>query len=322
MNLFPATKITIVTTVLVTVVLVGSVTTIMLRKESPDRPAAPATEEVRVDLERRITAFTASFRPDGGYRQPDREERRTVAAGVGLLLDGRHEDAARRLSSVGYGLLALTDRATGRRYAEVAETAGNTGGNGSGGTARGWGRVYVDLDAPPRWSVQAPHPVADRDTERLAVDVLRRAPGGVLVLAGAHRAAGSDDAADVAHRRDTVFHAICDELVERGMPGMQVHGFADDSAPEYDAIVSTGRGDDALDDARALARGLRADGLEVCRAWTRRCPLEGRTNRQGRRAAADGVPFLHLEFSRAVRRDEDGRARVAGALAETATAWR
>nr|WP_238420462.1 hypothetical protein [Streptomyces taklimakanensis] len=293
--------------------MVGSVTTATLwgkRSAEPTGPDRTATEGIRVDLERRITDFTSTFRRDGGYRPPDRAARRTVADGVGLLLDGRWRDAARRLSSVDYDLLVLTDRTTGRRYAEVAEDLP---------TARGWGRVYVDLDAPPRWSVQVPHPVADRDTERLGVGVLRRTPGGVLVLAGAHRAAGSGDEADVAHRRDTVFHAICDELVDRAMPGLQVHGFADDSAPEYDAIVSTGKGDDAVAEARALARALRADGLEVCRAWTRRCPLEGRTNRQGRRAAAEGVPFLHLEFARGVRRDEERTARVVEALATVTT---
>lgn len=315
MKAFSAKKITILTTVLVMALLAGGVTIATLSRQ-PHAPAAPKGPEIRADLERHVTSFTSAFGPHGGYRPPARDERRAVADGVGLLLDGRREEAARRLSSVGYGMLTLTDRATGRRYAEIAESDGS-----GAGTGRGWGRVYIDLDSPPRWSVQVPHPVADHDTERLGVAVLRGAPGGVLVLAGAHRRAGRGDEADVAHRVDTVFHAVCGELVDRGMPGIQVHGFADDSAPAYDAIVSTGRGEDGREEARGLARELRDGGLEVCRAWARRCPLEGRSNRQGRRAAAEEVPFLHLEFSRSVRDDEERRTRTAEAVAATAADW-
>ncbi len=169
--------------------------------------------------------------------------------------------------------------------------------------------------------MQVPHPAADLDTERLGVGVLRGAPGGVLVLAGAHRRAGQDGAADVAHRRDTVFHAVCDELLARGMPGLQVHGFANDSAPGYDAIVSTGRGEDGLREARELARALDTGGLEVCRAWARPCELAGRTNQQGRRAAAERVPFLHLEFNRRTRADEERVDQVIAAMTATAAGW-
>ncbi|PLW71678.1 hypothetical protein GQS52_04310 [Streptomyces sp. SCUT-3] len=274
-----------------------------------------------VDLEERITAFTSGLDRHGRYRQPDREERRAAAEGLGLLLDGRPREAGKRLAGAGLHLTGLTDRATGRRYAEISEAADTGDSDSGGGSVRGWGRAYVDLSAPARWSVQVPHPVADTDSERLGVGVLRGASGGVLVLAGAHREAGEDGAADVAHRRDTVFHALCDELVDRRMPGIQVHGFADDSVPGTDAVVSTGRGRHGLPQARGLARALRAQGLEVCRAWARSCELEGRTNVQGRRAAAEEVPFLHLEFSRSVRTDRERTEQVAAATAAVAADW-
>ncbi|MEK8143306.1 hypothetical protein NKH18_17715 [Streptomyces sp. M10(2022)] len=117
----------------------------------------------------------------------------------------------------------LTDTVTGRRFAEVSDRVGEG--------RRGWGRVYVALGTPATWSVQVPHPVADAYSDTLGVGVLRGTPGGVLVLAGAHRRAGVHGAADVAHRRDSVFHAICAELTARRMPGIQVHGYADRSAP-------------------------------------------------------------------------------------------
>ncbi|WP_327189707.1 hypothetical protein [Streptomyces xinghaiensis] len=282
----------------------------------------PADRGAAIDLERHITGFTARFGRDGGYRPPDRGERRAVADGFGLLLDGRREKAARRLAEVGYEVRTVTDRATGRTYAEIAdpaEPAGPPDAAGGSRADRGWGRVYIDLSAggTPRWAVQVPHPVADRDTERLGTAVLRGSPGGVLVLAGAHREAGRGDAADVAHRRDTVFHAVCAELAARGVPGVQLHGFSDDSVPGYDAVVSTGRGDDGRGEARALVRGLRRNGLEVCRAWARPCKLAGRSNAQGKRAAAEGVPFLHVELARTVRSDGERARRAVGALTET-----
>ncbi|AQA15236.1 hypothetical protein BV401_37350 [Streptomyces malaysiensis subsp. malaysiensis] len=277
-----------------------------------DRTAEGA-DAPKVSLERRITDFTAGFGPDSGYREPRRAERRAVADAVGLILDGHPDRARPPLADAGFRLRTLTDSGTGRRYAELSDRTEDTD------APRGWGRVYVDLSAPARWSVQVPHPVSDEDTERLGARVLLGSPGGVLVLAGAHRRAGDGDAADAAHRTDSVFDAVCDELVRRGLPGVQLHGFADDSAPGRDVVASTGKGSAGRADARRLAAALTARHFSVCRAWVRSCPLEGRDNVQGRRAAAGHVTFLHVEFARSVR-TSDTRIRRAAAAVDTVTA--
>lgn len=267
-------------------------------------------------LEQTVIDYTAAFGEDTGYRPPSRTDRRTVAEGVELLLDGRRKEAEHRLSDVDFAVRTVTDEATGRRYAEIADRS-------EGGAApRGWGRVYLDLGSPVRWSVQIPHPVADRYTERLGAELMTRAPGGVLVIAGAHRKAGRGDEADVAHRRDTVFHAVCDALVRRGLPGVQLHGMADDSAPDHDVVASTGKGREALTEGRDLADALRERGYDVCRAWARDCPLAGRTNVQGRTATAHDVPFLHVEFGPKIREDRDHAREAVGALADLTRAWR
>ncbi|MFF1417960.1 hypothetical protein [Streptomyces sp. NPDC058280] len=312
-----------------------------------DESSAPATDAgVRVDLERRIADFTTDMVATARYAPPDRTERETVAEGVALYVDGRHEAAVRKLAEVDFGVRILTDTADGSGTAtDVDGAKGNgtkadgsgrdrTDGNGTRGrrfaeiadraaeARRGWGRVYVALDAPAGFSVQVPHPVADAYSDTLGVGVLRGAPGGVLVIAGTHRTAGEGDAADVAHRRDTVFHAVCAELVTRRMPGIQVHGFADGTSPAHDLIVSTGAGAEGRPQAVTLARALADDGFAVCRAWSGRCPLAGRTNKQGLLATAEGVPFLHVEVSRTVRADP---SRSRGAIAAMTTAvggWR
>ncbi|WP_052230327.1 hypothetical protein [Streptomyces sp. CT34] len=277
----------------------------------PGRTSAPSGPQT-VRLDRRIAEYAAPFSADSGYRQPRPDDRRAIAEAVALVLDGRREQAAQRLSAVGYRLSTLVDATTGHTYAELSDRSTQVP------APRGWGRVYIDLSAPARWSVQVPHPVADLDTERLGARVLLNSPGGVLVIAGAHRDAGRNGAADVAHRRDTVFDAVCDELARRGLPGIQVHGFADDSAPEHDVIASPGIGKAGRPDGRILADALRDRGLRVCRAWVRSCPLEGTQNMQGRRAADDHLPFLHVEFANSVRTD-GRRAALAAAAVKTLT---
>ncbi|MET7516072.1 hypothetical protein ABZS88_21865 [Streptomyces sp. NPDC005480] len=303
----------LITAVVATALVVG----ITHRDEPADSrgPGARPGGRTDVDLLTRITDYTARFGPGTGYRPPTRTERRTAASGLKLLLDGRADQAGERLSRIDLALGTVTDSATGRRYAEISDRTEE------GRAPRGWGRVYVETGSPARWSVQVPHPVADRNTERLGVGVLRGGHGGMLVIAGAHRKAGVGDAADVAHRRDTVFDAFCDELAERGLPGMQIHGFADDSAPGRDVIASTGRGREGRADGRLLADALGARDFDVCRAWARSCPLEGHTNVQGTKAAAEHVPFLHVEFAGALRTDDRRTARAVDAMARLTTAW-
>ncbi|WP_405679118.1 hypothetical protein OG239_24410 [Streptomyces sp. NBC_00868] len=304
--------------------------------EKGTAPAAPPVAE-DIDLLGRVTRFSAEFGTTGGYRAPTEAEKAIIVEGVSALFEGNVDAARSRLAEVDYKLDTFTDTAGGRRFAEVSDGAGR-----SGSATRGWGRVYVDLDGPPRWSVQVPHPVADQGTERLGVRVLRGAPGGVMVMAGAHRTAGTgagsgagatgdeaDDGgeggegapADMAHRTDSVFHAVIAELARRGLPGIQLHGFADSSVPGTDSVVSTGAGSRAVDDAEQLAEKLDGQGFDVCRAWSATCKLSGRTNEQGRLAAEHGTRFLHVELSRTTRSGSRRLDKAAEAIAYVTTGW-
>lgn len=129
-----------------------------------DRPQRARPRE-QVDLAARIDDFTRQTIRRSAFRPPTALERRAVADGVGLYLDGRRAEAGRRLAEVDFGVSAFTDTATGRPFAEFADRARES--------TRGWGRVYVDLPQAGRpaakWSVQVPHPVADADSEKLGV---------------------------------------------------------------------------------------------------------------------------------------------------------
>ncbi|WP_436739468.1 hypothetical protein [Streptomyces sp. BBFR102] len=269
-----------------------------------------------VDLDARVKEFTSRLSERGGYRPPSAEDRASFADGLDALLDGDLTRATALLDATGYRVRELRDAPSGRRFTELADASP------SRERARGWGRYYLPADTPLRWSVQVPHPVADRHTERLGVVGVRGSQGGALLLAGAHRRSGEGNTADVAHRTDTLFHAAAERLVAREVPAVQLHGFAPGSAPGRDAVVSTGRGDHGRAEARALATALERRGLSVCRAWTHRCPLAGRTNVQGRAADDAGLPFLHLELAPGPREPgSEAARRTARVLAEVTDRW-
>ncbi|MFJ3218635.1 hypothetical protein ACIPLC_22265 [Kitasatospora sp. NPDC086801] len=312
--------------VLLVLAVLAAVLTLAARG-SAERPAAATgaatgrsgpTGPAPVDLAALVDGYTAGFTPGGPYTVPDAGQRRAIADGVLGALDGQAEQAGRALARAGYRLTEFTEAATGRRVAEIADGT-DTDGTDPGG--RGWGRVYLDLSARAGWTVQVPHPVSDARTEALGVDLFRAAPGGVLVLAGAHRRAGADGASDVAHRADTVFAAVVEALTGRGLPGIQVHGFDEGSLPGQDAVVSSGAGQPGPA-AELTAAGLGRAGYAVCRAWREKCgQLGGTTNVEGRFAAGLGVPWLHVELGNGLRTEPARRAVVAGVLAETARGW-
>ncbi|MEV6113260.1 hypothetical protein AB0L59_12270 [Streptomyces sp. NPDC052109] len=308
--------ITIATLLLLAALTGGLVALLRPSDGQGDRAGRPAPSGAgQIDLAHEVAQYTSRFGPDRGYLPPGRPDREDIAAAIGLLLDGHRKQAEQRLSQRDFTVRTVVDRPSGHRFTEVADRTD------SAVSPRGWGRVYLDLDHRPSWSVQVPHPGFDLGTEQLGVRVLRGSPGGILVIAGAHRKSGPGNSADVAHRRDTVFHAICAELARRGMPGIQLHGFAASAVPGYDVVASTGAGTAARPEGRELADALRDHGFRVCRAWVRSCPLEGRTNVQGREADADHVPFLHVEFSPGVRAGGRPAERAAAAIAGIADRW-
>jgi hypothetical protein len=227
------------------------------------------------------------LRPDGPYRAPTGQERADAVAGLVAVLDGRPAEKSGRFTVTrenGYTLLAES--------------------------AHGWGSVVLG-GGPLRQVVEVPHPVADRLTGRLGLELFLAMPGSALLVAGAHRSAGGG-AADVAHRADSVFHAFACVLAARAGVEVQVHGFADERLPGADAVVSPGAGQ-AGERHLALRDALTGRGFTVGSG----AELAGRTNVQGVAAAARGSAFLHLELSRTPRADPGRRAEVVAAVAST-----
>lgn len=254
-------------------------------------------------LDTLVTEFTAALSADQAYRPPKAGERRTAAAGLTALLDRRDGGDFRKL---GFSVQDRVDAATGRSYTIATNEPG---------TERAWGMYVIDRSAPPSLVVEVPHPGFDLRTELFGVDLFRRVPGAVLLVAGAHRKA-DDSHADVAHEEDSVFHVIAAALAARGLTQVQLHGFDDQNLASTDIVLSSGAAA-AGGAAHRAADRLTAAGFAVCRAWADRCTgLEGATNVQGKAAAENDTGFLHVEMSRTVRDSPQHREQVVGALVD------
>jgi hypothetical protein len=112
-----------------------------------------------------------------------------------------------------------------------------------------------------------------------------------------------------------MFHAVAEDVADRGLPQVQLHGFHDDNLPDADVVVSPGAGD-AGATVRRIAERIDDAGFRVCRSWRKDCGrLEGTTNEQGRDAAGRGTPFVHVEISRSIRDDRDDWSKLVRAMA-------
>ncbi|GLZ48500.1 hypothetical protein Acsp06_46850 [Actinomycetospora sp. NBRC 106375] len=186
---------------------------------------------------------------------------------------------------------------------------------------RAWLVLVFRPGVAPDAVVEVPHPNADLDTERIAFAVHERRPATLVLQAGAHRIAGAprtatdrvDCPADVVVREDSPFARIAAVLAGRGLPQVQLHGFADRG--DVDVVLSPGAAaHGALVDA--VRAGLAAAGERISTGDDPRwADLLGRRNVQGRAAARAGAAFVHLELSRSLRRDPERRDAVADALA-------
>ncbi|MCE7002229.1 hypothetical protein LWC34_05215 [Kibdelosporangium philippinense] len=252
-----------------------------------------------------LAEFTSGLRPDGPYRAPTSEERDIAELGFASLLAGLVPwFATGHLRSLGFSVEHGVDTATGRPYLAIVNEPGSE---------RAWGMYMIDLSAAVRLAIEVPHPNSDLRTEQMGLELFRRIPGSILMVAGAHRDA-ADKAADVAHRKDSIFHIVATRFADRGLPQVQLHGFGDATLPGRDLVLSASIGRPGVI-AEHTALRLERAGLVICLVWREECGrLSATRNAQGRTAAAFDSPYLHVEASRSVREDTERRTAVIDAI--------
>jgi hypothetical protein len=178
---------------------------------------------------------------------------------------------------------------------------------------KGWGLYAIRVDSTSNIIVEAPHPLYDRRTPSLAVDIYRALDARALLIAGAHRNANRDGAADVAHAPESIFQsvhlALSHEIqVKSGQVIiLQIHGFHSSKHegypqvvfglgknPQTDEIAFAERITDALADqgiTAGICTGVESDLEDLC----------AKTNIQGS-ATKEGV-FIHIELDEHLRKN-------------------
>lgn len=262
------------------------------RTERPDQTDAVAD---RTRFHEIVSDYLAGIprAGSGGYTTPSPQEVEAVAAAWKKIASGDTRTAARLIEPFGYSL----------------EARGRTA------IIEGPGGLFVHRSGAADLVIEAPHPLADWATEEVAADLFSQTSAAVLLVAGAHRSAGAGDSADVAHREDTVFHALHMAASESRVT-VQVHGFADTTAPGFDVVLSNGGPPSAL---TALVNAAMQKSFESCLwtpATTGACAaLSARSNAQARHARRTNREFIHVELSRSVREAPGARREAIALLA-------
>lgn len=247
----------------------------------------------------------AAPRGSGDYRPPTREQAARLAAAVGALSRG-DTGAAEGVEPLGYEVRELEHG--GRRLLALVEGTSKR---------RHWGAFVLDPDTASEVVVEVPHPISDLATPQVGLELFARTRARALLLAGAHRGAGEQDSADVAHRTDSAFEAVHRVLLRDDSVVVQLHGFDDGRRDDPADVVLSGGTDDPPGRLRDVRNALTDQDFEVClfRGGPRCRDLAARTNVQGRSAREVGALFVHVEAAPALRRQREPRARLVEALA-------
>lgn len=238
---------------------------------------------------------------------------------------GNVDEAARLASQVDCEVVRFVDEGTQDGYVLIREDLKTL-------TApRGWGSYIYNPQAKIPALVEAPHPIDDSNSAKVATMVFAKGAQGLLV-AGAQR-----DKADVPDLVDSVFHQVHVAWTAMGqMAVWQIHGFALEKHPfprDAKAVLSTGGGE-VIDEIVTLNDQLTDRGIDSyafnrlnpandLNKWVNRgtpglrfASLAATKNEQGRHLRSVGGTFVHVELERCVRGDAKQRAIAAEAIVE------
>ena len=169
------------------------------------------------------------------------------------------------------------------------------------------------VDSTSNIIVEAPHPLYDKGTPSVALNIYRALDAHALLIAGAHRNANHDESADVAHAKASIFQSVHTALLQKlqspseNMIVLQIHGFHADKNSNYPQVVF-GFGEKMQGAEIGLAQELRDAlsqqgirvGLCTGNAWQGLC---GTTNVQA--SSMNNGVFIHIELNEEMRNNDD-----------------
>ncbi|HVK70542.1 MAG TPA: fibronectin type III domain-containing protein [Polyangium sp.] len=231
-----------------------------------------------------------------GYVPPSAAALGEIRTAVSRMLNGHCDFALGANIAPVMELRPFRDADNGKQYCLLLER-GDT--NGDGYVDRGWGTFIVDPSASREISHQAPHPLADLDTEVQAIDIFKRTDSRSFLLCGAHRNANAASAcdssyrkADCAHDTGGMFFAASREIATfygtRSHTQIQWHGMGSDTCEGVTAYISPGLA--SAPAPNAPVRRLDAEAEAANPAWRVTLPGSGTCGLN----ATDNVEGRHL----------------------------
>jgi hypothetical protein len=240
-----------------------------------------------------------------GYVVPSNQEQEDFAKLVSMINNDKLTSTADLLTQSSYRLNYYVDRGDDYAVSYLLREQQPI--------EKGWGLYAFRLDSTSNIIVEAPHPLYDRRTPSVALDLYRALDARALLIAGAHRNANDDGSADAAHAPDSIFQSVHETLVKEIQSStgqvivLQIHGFHTSKHDGYpQAVLGFGKSIDSMELTlgQELENIFRKQGLNagVCTGnnWKDLC---GKTNIQA--ASMSGGMFIHIELDEKVRKNDE-----------------
>jgi hypothetical protein len=180
---------------------------------------------------------------------------------------------------------------------------------------KGWGLYAFRMDSKSNIIIEAPHPLYDKRTPTVALDVYRALHARALLIAGAQRNANRDKSADVAHATESIFQSVHMGLAQEVQTAsgdviiLQIHGFHASKHEGYPQVVF-GLGEKPLQKELAIAQkikdALSEQGISAGLCMGIGSELEdlcAKTNVQG--SVTNAGAFIHIELDEKIRSNDD-----------------
>jgi hypothetical protein len=186
---------------------------------------------------------------------------------------------------------------------------------------RGWGTYIFNPHASQNLAIEAPHPVWDTKSWRLAIMSFVRLDARWFIMAGTHRYANSDSSSDMAHVTRSVFYRA--HQIASTDRAIQIHGF-NNSDPSYngypDIVISSGNvyPPNILFTLKSnfISQGFSA-GVYSLATQSSLSLLAATTNKEGQWSNANDKSFVHIESDTPIRTDSMKTLKALDALAAT-----
>jgi hypothetical protein len=180
---------------------------------------------------------------------------------------------------------------------------------------KGWGLYAFRLNSTSDIIIEAPHPLYDKRSPSVALDLYRALDARALLIAGAHRNADRDKSSDVAHATESIFQSVHIALSRelQKLSGdvivLQIHGFHSSNHEGYPQVVF-GLGEKPLPKEVAIAQKIK-DALSKKGITAGICAGDGSeyedlcAKKNVQAAVMEEGAFIHIELDENIRQNDD-----------------